>query len=210
MTLSHSSGVILRIVLSTVTPALLTRMSSCPCCSSTSAMTRSQSSLEPMLPWWIVTPWSAYLSANCWAASRLDEYPAAMCTPRFISRSQMASPMPRIPPVTRATWPFISAMVLPPFGCRAQVSASAEHVLAGGVREDRVLLAAQVRRLDELARAGAGPLGPVLPPRAVELGAGAAPGLGVGQGGRVVARRFVPGLGTGRVDDAGDVPAAGQ
>ena len=51
MTWSHSAGVIFRIVLSTVMPALLTRMSRCPCCARTSLMTRSQSSAEPMLPW---------------------------------------------------------------------------------------------------------------------------------------------------------------
>ena len=37
-----------------VMPALLTRMSSWPCCSSTSEMTRWQSAATPMLPWWMV------------------------------------------------------------------------------------------------------------------------------------------------------------
>ena len=73
-------------------------------------MTRTQSSLWPMLPWWTVTPRSAYLSANCWAWSCLPAYPAATVTPRFISRSLMASPMPRVPPVTRAICPFMSAI----------------------------------------------------------------------------------------------------
>src|SRR5215468_1134011 len=210
MTWSHSSGVILRTVLSTVMPALLTRMSSCPCRSRTSPMTRTQSSLEPILPWWIVTPWSAYLSANSWAASRLDEYPAATCTPRFISRSQMASPIPRIPPVTRATCPFMSAMVVTSVRCSygwAERPRSAEHVLPGGVRDGRVLPAAHVRRVYERARAGLGPGGPVLPPRAALLAVGRAPGLGVAA--RAVGR-LVPGLRAGRVDDAGDVAAAGE
>ena len=37
--------------------------------------------------------------------------PAATVMPRFVSRLQIASPMPRIPPVTRATCPVMSAMV---------------------------------------------------------------------------------------------------
>src|SRR6185312_14253365 len=116
----------------------------------------------------------------------------------------MASPIPRIPPVTSATCPFMSAMVLTPFGVVQAGSwpRSAEHVLPGGVRDGRVLPAAHVRRLDELARAGVGPGRPVLPPRAVVLAADPAPGFRVRQSGRVVAGRLVPGLGAGRVDDA--------
>ena len=71
MTLSQSSTVIFRTVLSTVMPALLTRMSSCPCRSRTSPMVRTQSSLEPMLPWWTLasTPWprSQFASKAQWA-----------------------------------------------------------------------------------------------------------------------------------------------
>src|SRR6266567_446902 len=111
MTWSHSAGVIFRTVLSTVMPALLIRISRCPCRSRTSPMTRAQSSLEPMLPWWMLTPWSAYLSANCSAWSCPLAKPAATLMPRFISRSQMASPMPRVPPVTSATCPIMSAMM---------------------------------------------------------------------------------------------------
>src|SRR5690348_13052284 len=124
----------------------------------------------------------------------------------------MASPIPRIPPVTSATCPFMSAMVLTPFGVvqAGREPRSAEHVLPGGVRDGRVLPAAHVRRLDKFARAGFGPGGPVLPPRAVVLAPAAPPGFRVGQGGRVVAGRLVPGLGAGRVDDAGDMTAAGQ
>src|SRR5208283_2325785 len=70
---------------------------------------------------------------------------------------------------------------------------SAEHVLSWRVRDGPVLPAAHARRLDALARAGFGPGGPVLPPRAAMLAVGAAPGLRAG-----------------RVDDAGDMPAAGQ
>ena len=52
ITLCQSSSVIFSTVLSIVIPALLTRMSSRPCCSITSATVRRQSSAEPMLPWW--------------------------------------------------------------------------------------------------------------------------------------------------------------
>src|SRR5919204_84583 len=69
MTWSHSAGVILRAVLSTVMPALLTRMSRWPCCSSTSAMTRSQSPASPMLPWWMLPPVSPWAARNRLAAS---------------------------------------------------------------------------------------------------------------------------------------------
>src|SRR6266571_2764873 len=114
-----------------------------------------------------------------------------MRTPRFISRSQMASPIPRIPPVTRATCPFISATVLPPFGVVGRRRPrSAGHVLPRGVRDGRMLLAAHVRRLDVRTRAGVGPGGPVLPPRAAVLAVGAAPGLRVRAG---VIRGLVPG-----------------
>src|SRR5512135_974808 len=94
----------------------------------------------------------------------------------------MASPIPRIPPVTSATCPFMSAMSFkPPFGvvqaCRRP--RSAEHVLPRSVRDGRVLPAAHVRRLDKLARAGFGPGGPVLPPRATVLAVRGAPALGV-------------------------------
>src|ERR1700730_11247432 len=124
----------------------------------------------------------------------------------------MASPIPRIPPVTSATCPFMSAMMFTPFGVVQAGSwpRSAEHVLPGGVRDGRVLPAAHVRRLDKFARAGFRPGGPVLPPRAGLLGAGTAPRLRVRQSGRVVTGRLMPGLRAGRVDVAGDVPAAGQ
>src|SRR3984893_15862950 len=91
----------------------------------------------------------------------------------------MASPIPRIPPVTSATCPFMSAIVFTPFGVVQAGSwpRSAEHVLPGGVRDGRVLPAAHVRRLDKFARAGFRPGGPVLPPRAGLLGAGTAPRL---------------------------------
>jgi hypothetical protein len=67
MTRSQSSGDILRTVLSMVMPALLTRMSSWPCWSSTSEMTRWQSAATPMLPWWMVA--SSWAAANCSAVS---------------------------------------------------------------------------------------------------------------------------------------------
>ena len=50
-TLYQSSSVSLSAVLSIVMPALLMRMSSRPCCSMTSSITRRQSSAEPTLPW---------------------------------------------------------------------------------------------------------------------------------------------------------------
>src|SRR6266567_7633303 len=128
--------------------------------------------------------------------------------PRFISRSQMASPIPRIPPVTSATCPFMSAMdYLRSMRYGGQRRRSAEHVLPGSVRDGRVLPAAHVRRLDVRARVGVGPGGPVLPPRAAVLAGRGAPGLRVSAG---VVAGLVPGLGSGRVDNAGDVPAAGQ
>ena len=46
----QSSSLIFSTVLSIVIPALLTSMSSRPCCSITSATVRRQSSAEPMLP----------------------------------------------------------------------------------------------------------------------------------------------------------------
>jgi hypothetical protein len=54
MTLYQSSSVIFKAVLSIVIPALLTRMSSLPCCSITSPTVRRQSSAEPTLPWWML------------------------------------------------------------------------------------------------------------------------------------------------------------
>src|ERR1700694_1735495 len=51
ITLYQSSSVIFSAVLSIVMPALLTRTSSRPCCSITSAIVRRQSSAEPRLPW---------------------------------------------------------------------------------------------------------------------------------------------------------------
>ena len=50
-TLCQSSSLILKTVLSTVMPALLTRMSSRPWRSSTSLIVRRQSSGMPMFPW---------------------------------------------------------------------------------------------------------------------------------------------------------------
>ena len=83
-TLCQSSSVSLSTVLSMVMPALLTRMSSLPCCSMTSPITRRQSSAEPTLPWWMVTgvrKRSAKSAANCSAASTLPLNPAAMTAP---------------------------------------------------------------------------------------------------------------------------------
>src|ERR1700689_661839 len=109
----------------------------------------------------------------------------------------MASPMPRIPPVTSATCPFMSAMVFH----------LALHVVPWGVTQGRIAPAAQRGRLYARARPGVGPFGPVLPPGPAVLGARGPPRLGVG---RSVLARLVPGLGAGRVDDAGDVAAAGE
>src|SRR5580700_4740078 len=109
----------------------------------------------------------------------------------------MASPMPRIPPVTSATCPFMSAMVLH----------LALHVVPWGLTQGRIPPAAHRGRLDARARPGVGPFGPVLPPGPGVLGARGPPGLRVGGG---VVAGLVPGLGAGRVDDAGDVAAAGQ
>ena len=71
ITLCQSSSDIFSTVLSIVIPALLTRMSSRPCCSITSATVRRQSSAEPMLPWWALPfrPSWASCSTNASAAS---------------------------------------------------------------------------------------------------------------------------------------------
>ncbi len=106
MTRSQSSSPILATVLSMVIPALLTRMSRRPCCSMTSRTTRRQSSGSPMFPLWtvIVPGYSAFMSSvNFPAASCCRQYPAAMCAPSWARRWLMAAPMPRVPPVTRAT-----------------------------------------------------------------------------------------------------------
>src|SRR5438094_797080 len=105
-TRSQSSSPILATVLSMVIPALLTRMSRRPCCSMTSRTTRRQSSGSPMFPLWtvIVPGYSAFMSSvNFSAASCCRQYPAAMCAPSCARRWLMAAPMPRVPPVTRAT-----------------------------------------------------------------------------------------------------------
>src|ERR1700761_3399400 len=115
--------------------------------------------------------------------------------PRFIRRLQMARPMPRIPPVTSATWPFMSAMTSP------------EYVLSRRVGDGLVLAAAHAGRLDELARPLIRPGGPVFPPGALLLGGMCAPGLWPG---RVPVAGLVPRLGSRRVDDPGDVATAGQ
>src|SRR5918992_838266 len=74
-------------------------MSSCPCCSMTSSITRSQSSALPMFPWCSVILASGCASTRRFAASASREYPAATFTPRSTSASLMASPIPRVPPV---------------------------------------------------------------------------------------------------------------
>src|SRR6266566_2311228 len=107
-TRSQSSSPILATVLSMVIPALLTRMSRRPCCSMTSRTTRRQSSGSPMFPLWtvIVPGYSAFMSSvNFSAASCCRQYPAATCAPSWARRWLMAAPMPRVPPVTRATRP---------------------------------------------------------------------------------------------------------
>ena len=106
MTRSQSSSPILATVRSMVIPALLTRMSRRPCWSMTSRTTRRQSSGSPMFPWCtvIVPGYSAFMvSVNFSAASCWRQYPAATCAPSCASRWLMAAPMPRVPPVTRAT-----------------------------------------------------------------------------------------------------------
>src|SRR5580658_1897766 len=105
------------------------------------------------------------------------------------------------------TVPITPAPTMSTFMTSSSDLASAAHVLAGGVAEGGVPFAAQGRRLDVRAGPGVGPLGPVFPPRALVLGGRGAPGVRTGPG---VVARLVPGLRAGRVDDAGDVAAAGQ
>src|SRR3954447_6517471 len=127
-----SSTVIRRIVLSTVTPALLIRWSTRPYPSSTSPTTRSQSSGTPTLPWCTDTeaPSAPSLPASSSAACRLLLYPAATGTPERASAVLIAAPMPRAPPVTMAT--LRSLMWVLPLG-RAAASLAEGHpdVIAG-------------------------------------------------------------------------------
>src|SRR5674476_982955 len=109
-TVFHSSTDIFMAILSMVIPALLTRMSILPCSSRTSWTTRRQSSGRETLPWWtLARPWPAKSSSsslrNCSARSRLPLYPAATDAPWLARLLQIAAPMPRVPPVTRATFP---------------------------------------------------------------------------------------------------------
>jgi hypothetical protein len=66
ITRRQSSSVIFSTVRSTVIPALLTRMSSRPCCSITSEIVRRQSSADPMSPRCTEVLLSGKLSRNCW------------------------------------------------------------------------------------------------------------------------------------------------
>src|SRR6266540_3134986 len=75
------------------------------------------------------------------------------------------------------------------------------------VRSRGVPIGAQGRRRDQLTGPLARPGGPVLPPRTAVPVRGVAP---FRRRRRVPVGHLVPGLGVGRVDDAGDVPAAGQ
>ena len=106
-----------------VIPALLIKMSSRPCCSITSLTTRRQSSGEATLPRCVLTDAenrSAKSLANCSARSTFPLKPAAIVAPCEASSSDMAAPMPRIPPVTSATRP----VSLDPTGSLAPSSAT--------------------------------------------------------------------------------------
>src|ERR1019366_6076356 len=85
--------------------------------------------------------------------------------------------------------------------------ASAVDVVAGRVAKRRVALAADGRRLYLRAGPLHSPVGPALPPSTLDDLRALAP---LRRGAMAVLAHFVPGLGTGRVDDAGDVPTAGQ
>ena len=104
-------------------PALLIRMSSRPCCSITSLTTRRQSSGEATLPRCVLTDAenrSAKSLANCSARSTFPLKPAAIVAPCEASSSDIAAPMPRMPPVTSATRP----VSLDPAGWPAPSSAT--------------------------------------------------------------------------------------
>src|SRR4051794_981222 len=94
-------------VRSTVMPALLTRMSRRPCCSRTSWIVRWQSSQSPTLPWCTLmsAPSRLSSSAKLCARSAFEEKPAATTAPSSANRRLIAAPIPRVPPVTRATRP---------------------------------------------------------------------------------------------------------
>ena len=66
--------------------------------------------------------------------------PRRRSTPRAASRSLIARPMPRIPPVTRATWPVMSAMLRSP--SRFSRVGSWRGVRDGHVQEQGLALAA--------------------------------------------------------------------
>src|SRR5271166_3911007 len=89
----------------------------------------------------------------------------------------MASPMPRVPPVTTATCPFMSLTVYLRC-CRFGGPESAGHVLARGIRDGLVPPAAHGRRLFAFACPAAGHVVRSSPPRAAVLGGRSAPGLG--------------------------------
>jgi len=93
-----------------VMTALLTRMSSLPCWSSTSWTTLRQSSGVETLPWWIVARTcspkrSSNSATNCSARAVFALYPAATEAPWAAKLRQIPAPMPRVPPVTSATRP---------------------------------------------------------------------------------------------------------
>src|SRR5215472_13899222 len=86
-------------------PALLTRMSSRPRSStvrSTAAATARMTSARP--------PSASICLATAWALSALLAYVSATAAPSLASRWTIAAPIPRLPPVTRATLPASSPM----------------------------------------------------------------------------------------------------
>src|SRR3954452_4681402 len=84
-------------------------MSNLPCWSITSRTVRRQSSSDPMSPRCTVA-WHSGKSSdtpeqNVSAASLLSLYPAAISAPWEARLREMAAPIPRVPPVTKATRP---------------------------------------------------------------------------------------------------------
>src|SRR4051812_35363519 len=105
-------------------------MSSRPCWSTTSATVRRQSSGDPMSPRCTVDRLSGKSSVmvrqKVSAASWLPLYPAATSAPCAARLRQIAAPIPRVPPVTKATRPTSFSPTRPVRACVAVTSAPSD------------------------------------------------------------------------------------
>ena len=117
MTRSHSCSDIEKIIRSRSTPALLTRMSSCPYCSSAVAISCSPVAHSATSPA-ATTAWppaAAISAATAWTASPGRSLSTSRA-PARASASDSARPSPLPAPVTMATRPVsVSASSIPSF-----------------------------------------------------------------------------------------------